>query len=519
MKTQKLMLVLSGVLLSIPAGAAALRCEDVFRWEVVAEARLQSARDPIIKNYDDFVWSWAQKDKTRLRPFAPAIVKNLIKEKIVMTVLGGSSIHSILPGENASAKIYFKQGGPRTMEELASLIVDASLVSLDFVSSRSQNGEPLVLVVPAPGQVMDGGNSIKLPGNFGELGNKVFEMTKLVEAEITRRAETDPRVKQMIERGGVRVFAKNDSFPLSAKIDGKLIFGGTGLGESNVQRNKANGTFKDLPTESGHLRLTDYPGLAVLLPKPLLKAAELIQKIHGNEHIEFENLAAGGRPGHHLSGILSVLVSEFLPAEHQPAWIRTRREPGDANTKVAWQTFAASVLKDPGAARNLQLEHPADRALVARLMKNEVVQLEHVSEAASKGGPIATLLLRSVIYTQGLVSGVMATEFGATPSGDVVPASFALGEKGVSREVHVRADGAFSAWGPHLADANGGFKAGIDSQFFGNPEYVAKLKAEGKSPSQLRPNSFKLIYGSKDPFIADADLECLLTLSRRNFVP
>jgi hypothetical protein len=476
---------LFALLLSVEASAASI-CKQAFWSFDEQQVRLSAERETVLTSVDAKVWSWADRTKTKLKPLPLEIIENLQHERIASVVLGGSSVHALLPEFQSSAKFYFDKGGPANLHALTNVLVDAALPLLNHLLKNQKDDRPIVLFIPSPGQVRADGQAITLPGNFGKLGGQTYALSQWVHSELLRRARSlgAPGLAK------VKVFVKNDSFPLSARIgsnpapglrsQAKLVFAGTGLGESNIVRG-ARGVFKDLPTEMGHVKLSDYPGLAELLPRDFAKAAESLRVEQRRETTEFENLVAGGRAGNHLSGLLT----HYYRAQEKTS------------------------------------THPADVRLGEKVSRDGWLMLEDVDQAARNGGPLAQKMMAETLEAQAMLVGVMATEIGENPAGQNLTASFALGgiETGkIERDVYVRADGALLSWSRDLGLVRKSFDQGVRYQFTSNPLYIAKLRSSQVDPAWLKPTSFALKYGSDKPPVADADLECLENLTRENFV-
>jgi hypothetical protein len=128
--------------------------------------------------------------------------------------------------------------------------------------------------------------------------------------------------------------------------------------------------------------------------------------------------------------------------------------------------------------------------------------------------------MHKVVYVQAYVSGLLATEFGPSPSGAVVSPSLAFGfDAGgqLRRTVHIRNDAALAGWTDYFEDARRGLHEAVAYQLK-NPAYLKKLREAGIDPKLVMPSSFRLSYGSGLSTIADPDLEALATLARENFV-
>jgi hypothetical protein len=302
------------------------------------------------KYIERLTWS----DRIKFKAVDHSATVNMVKQGLVMVVLGGSSVHGIFPNaipseDSISAKIYFKSQ-PKDFGTLARAVVDAALPSLKLILAKGDARDP-ILVVPSPGQVVEDGRKIQLPiSNFGAMAAEPCPLRELIENELKRRSAE----LQLEGLNRVRVIIKNDSFSLAAAIGTrhdilpgtriKLVFAGTGLGEDNILA-LGSGRFEELAVEGGHAHLNDYPGINV--PAEFLAAFTVVQKANKEVGIpvEFENLVAGGGKGKHLGGILSVLLSHFLIEQRVPEWIRSNISARVEMQKTFFATLGSRIYR------------------------------------------------------------------------------------------------------------------------------------------------------------------------------
>ena len=463
------------------------------------------------------VASWAVSERTTITPIKSEFLRELETNGATIVTLGGSSISSIVPGMNASAKIYFKKS-PETLDELVKMLADSAEPSLKAmaVGGKFNNGQAPIMVIPAPGLVLDN-RSITLPGNFGKLAGQKVNLAELVPNELALRAERLGIPKEQLLKTQVHV--DNDALPivadaaikmLKANEHATIVFAGTGTGAAKVTTTGSK-AFAMQALEEGHLYLDQFPTVSKKVPEHISLGSKIAQGKTGSyqtTRLELENISGGGRvtdsatgARSHLGGANTVALNYiFLKPEKLPVWIRSK----GGNAAELKKTFLNSLgFQDETALVKLIESSPGDRALFEQVKKKGSLGTFEIYKAAQQGSVVAQRMIRDNTYTQGLASGVIALNVGPTPAGVPVEAAWVYGKpKAGKYEVKLlaRASDGMNSW------AGEDFKAakqGVEdakNMLLKDPAYLAQLQKQGYA---LLPEQVKV---SVEKIIPEADL-------------